>query len=97
MPEPLHEGEEATDKGIEESEVTLIVYDKALEDRCMQKLEEELGKLTEEPQNVSYQFTITDFGVEGNIIKAVDTTTIEAKAIESTDILEDEWKNTYPR
>ncbi len=96
-PEPLHEGEEATDKGIGESEVTLIVYDKALEDRCMQKLEEELGKLTEEPQNVSYQFTITGFGVEGNIIKAVDTTTIEAKAIESTDILGDEWTNTYPR
>lgn len=96
-PEPLHEGEEATDKGIGESEVTLIVYDKALEDRCMQMLEEELAKLAEEPQNVSYQFTITGFGVEGNIIKAVDTTTIEAKAIESTDISEEEWKNTYPR
>lgn len=96
-PEPLHEGEEATDKGIEESEVTLIVYDQALEDKCMQKLEEELGKLAEKPQNVSYQFTITGFGVEGNIIKAVDTTKIEAKAIVSADILEDEWKNTYPR
>ena len=55
------------------------------------KLKEELAKADPKPQNVSWQFTITKFGVEGNIIKAVDTTVIDAKPVQ--DIPEEEWEN----
>ena len=92
-PEPIYDGDETgeTDKGIMESEVTLQVYDKALEQICMQKLKEALETADPKPENVSCQFTIKNFGVEGNIIKALDTTTVDAKLIES--IPEEEWKN----
>lgn len=92
-PEPIYDGDETgeTDKGIMESQVTLQVYDEALEQRCMDKLKEELAKADPKPQNVSWQFTITKFGVEGNIIKAVDTTVIDAKPVQN--IPEEEWEN----
>ncbi len=96
-PEPLHEGEEATDKGIDESEISLVVYDKDLEDKCIKKLEEALGSLSGGPQDVSYQFTITGFGIEGTTIKAVDTTVIDMEPIDSTQIKDEEWKSTYQR
>ena len=75
----------------------MVVYDKDLEDKCIKKLEEALGSLSGGPQDVSYQFTITGFGIEGTTIKAVDTTVIDMEPIDSTQIKDEEWKSTYQR